>query len=140
MTTRFGFTLGRSITQPKSHCLSCSKLNVGSSWNFDGIVLIRKNLRVLFGMDRVKYVCWNVEYLCYCEYCGFNNNLPTIQLTKFFLILAACSLRHAYNFIQANKVTSSHYHLYLFIFLLLLFFVFYRPPPSIPTPQPRTSS
>ena len=97
---------------------------MGSSWNFDGIVLIRKNLRVLFGMDRVKYVCWNVEYLCYCEYCGFDNNLPTIQLTKCFLILAACSLRHAYNFIQANKVTSSHYRLYLFIFVVDVVFCF----------------
>lgn len=138
MTTQFGFTLRRSVTQPTSHCLSCSKLNVGSNWNFDGIVLIRKNLLVLFGMDRMKYVCWNVEYLWYCEYCGFDNNLPTIQLTKCFLILAACSLRHAYNFIQANKVTSSHY-LYLFI-LFLLFFCFLstpcpRPHPHSPTPD-----
>ena len=62
----------------------------------------------------VKYACWNVEYLWFCEYCGFDYKLPTIQLTKCFLILAAGSLRHAYNFIQANKVTSSHCHLYLF--------------------------
>lgn len=72
----------------------------------------------------VNYVCWNVVYHWYCEYCGFNYKLPTIQLTKCFLILAACSLRHAYNFIQANKVTSSHSHFYF----LLLFFVFYRIP------------
>ena len=63
-----------ALSLSQQACLSCSKLNVGSSWNFDGIVLIRKHFRVLFGMDRVKYVCWNVEYLCHIV--GLITNYP----------------------------------------------------------------